>query len=303
MQKKISSISIAIVTKNRSQKLSRCLFSILNQSHHPDVVIVIDNDPKLSAKNLTEKSAFAPLSISYFPSSGTVPECRNLALAKSKTRYLGFVDDDCVLKENWLMYGLSSLVLRQQAFVVGHTLLLNPNNIFALAQHARDNYWKERSIYRGDYQEVFDTKNIILDVEKIRKYNLKFDRKCHFDVYDSADFDFGFQLKKAKLLGSYCSKMQLFHEETSTYQRFISRAYARGKITSYISDKWNLGDELINSKDNFFDLWLLRLIKHFYMDFQRYYDFIPASMVKKVLAIVSIKIIERHYALGYLHDR
>jgi glycosyltransferase involved in cell wall biosynthesis len=198
MQKKISSISIAIVTKNRSQKLSRCLFSILNQSHHPAEVIVIDNDPKLSVKNLIKSSAFAPLSISYFPSSGTVPECRNLALVKSKTKYLGFVDDDCVLKANWLMHGLSSLIMQQQAFIIGHTLLMNPRNIFALAQHARDSYWKARSICQDNYQDVFDTKNVIIDLEKIRRFDLKFDRKCHFGVYDSADFDFGFQLKKEK---------------------------------------------------------------------------------------------------------
>ena len=302
MQKKISNISIAIVTRNRAQKLSRCLFSILNQTHHPAEVIIIDNDPKLSAKKIIRSSVFSSLPISYISSSGTVPECRNLALAESKTRYLGFVDDDCVLKENWLVYGLGSLVLREQAFVVGHTLLLNPKNLFALAQHARDNYWKERSIRRGNYQEVFDTKNIILDLEKIKKFNLKFDRKCHFDVYDSADFDFRFQLKEARLLGSYCFKMQLFHEETSTYRRFINRAYARGKITSHISGKWNLGERLINSKDKFFGLWLLRLIKHFYTDFQRYYDFIPAPMMKKILVIIFIRIIERYYVLGYLHD-
>jgi len=303
MQKQISNISIAIVTKNRRQKLSRCLFSILNQTHHPIEVIIIDNDPKLSAKKIIRSSVFSLLSISYFSSSGTVPECRNLALSKSKTRYLGFVDDDCILKENWLVSGLNSIALQQQAFVVGHTLLLNPKNILALAQHARDSYWKKHNFYLGNNQGVFDTKNIILDLKKIRKFNLKFDQKCHFDVYDSADFDFGFQLKKAKLLGSYCFKMQLFHEETSTYQRFINRAYARGKIASHISDKWNLGDGLINSKDAFFGLWLLRLIKHFYMDFQRYYDFIPAPMVKKFLAIIFIKITERHYALGYLHDK
>ncbi len=107
-------ISIAIVTKNRPVKLRRCLESILKQSMLPDVVIIVDNDTKKSAK----KVAFSfrkNLNLVYMvePKPG-VAQARNRVLVTCKTFYLGFVDDDCVLDKKWVETGLNTMKARKK---------------------------------------------------------------------------------------------------------------------------------------------------------------------------------------------
>lgn len=287
--------AIVIITKNRECELEKCLISIKNQVITPEEIIVIDNDKNLSARSVISKRIFSELKINYQKNNGSVPKCRNFALKISSEKYLGFVDDDCVLDKNWLKNGLREMEKKDLAYVLGQTKLLNKNNIFAIAQHARDAYWKKYNA------KIFDTKNVLLDLRKIKERKLEFDEKCQSDVYDSADFDFDFQLNKCKLKGSICKKMILFHKETSDYKRFIKRAYHRGKLAKYLNKKWQLNNKLICKKDNVFIFWLLRAIKNSYKEYKRYEkEMGRQTLSKKFLATFFIKVFERYYTLGYM---
>jgi GT2 family glycosyltransferase len=303
MRKSNRQTSIAIVTRCRQKELIRCLLSINLQTILPQEIIIIDNDPQQSARKISNLARFKSLPLKYLSSSKNVPGCRNLALQECKTRYLGFVDDDCVLTSRWLENGFENITTFKKAYVLGSTFLYNKNNIFALAAHARDTFWKKYNYKYNQISEIFDTKNVILDLKIIKSKNLRFDEKCQFKTYDSADFDFGFQLKSKQLSGNFCHQMKLFHQETSSFGRFIDRAYARGYLAVYINDKWELNHRLINKRDASFILWLLRSLKHFVNDYWKYSFFMDNSFIKRVVATLLIKVFERKYVLGYMEKK
>lgn len=291
-------IALAIITKNRPKQLVRCLDSITKQSLLPSQVIVIDNDLQLSAKKICCNKKYLSLNISYLPRKGTVPHCRNLAIEKSKTAYLGFVDDDCVLYSQWLMNALETICKQKVDYVLGKTLLLNPSNIFALAQYAHDDYWKD---YSG---QIFDTKNVVLNLISIKKHGLKFDEKCQKEHYDSADFDFNFQVKKKKLRGAFSKKMLLSHQETDSFSRFIKRAHARGYLAKYLNDKWQLNNQLVDFGQKNLMIWLLKLVKNFPKDYQKYSQHMgKTATIKKIITTLLIRTFEHYYTLGYVAKR
>lgn len=291
-------ITIAIITKNRPKELRRCLDSLLRQSQKPQEVLIIDNDQNKTAKAIAVDKKYQQLSIAYQCISGSVPKCRNFATQKCKSKFLGFADDDCILDKNWVEQGIYKIRQDSCDFIVGQTLLFNPKNIFALAQHARDEYWKRQN------SPMFDTKNVILKLQTIKKYELKFDELCQKESYDSADFDFDFLVKKYSLKGYFCKKMIAHHQETSQFKRFSKRAYYRGFLAKYLDKKWQLNDQLIDLSTSNFIIWLLKLIKNFSLDYQRYSKQMNVSGVfNKVLGVLAIKIFEFYYVLGYVANK
>lgn len=289
-------ISIAIVTKNRKKELENCLNSISEQTLIPNVII-IDNDINLSAKVVVNKKKYQKINIDYHHSKGSVPKCRNLAIKIAKTRYLGFADDDCVLNKKWTENGLRTIKKYKKTYVLGKTLLFNPEDLFALAQFLRDDYWKDYN------SQIFDTKNVILDRFAINKHKLSFDEKCQKEAYDSADFDFDFLLKKTGLDGKFCKSMVLHHKETIDFKRFKRRAFYRGYLAKYLDKKWKLDDKLVNLKNKSFIFWILKTVKDFTSDLKKYNKNQKSSLCKKILATFVIKLFERYYVMGYVANR
>lgn len=293
-------IALAIITKNRPQELKRCLTSITKQSLLPDTILVIDNDPKCSAKVICQNhnKQFPQIRIKYKSEQGSVPHCRNIALTQIKSTYLGFIDDDCVLENDWLKQAIIAIKAKNADYVLGKTLLLNPLNIFALAQFAHDDYWKEFS------NQIFDTKNVLLNLLSIRRHALMFDEKCQKDQYDSADFDFNFQVKATKLVGVFAPKMRLKHQEVTSFIRFKKRAIARGFLANYLNKKWQLNDQLVDFGQKNRMIWLLKLIKNFKKDYQKFNRHMgDASVFKKISATLLIRVFDHYYTLGYVEAK
>lgn len=293
--------TIAIITKNRPHELLRCLYSIAQQTKQPNVVVVIDNDLKKSAQKTikkflsTNRNQFKSLIINYYQQIGTVPKCRNFTLQTCNNPYLGFIDDDCVLEKNWLEQALQTINQTNSAYVLGETRLLNENSTIALAQHTRDTYWRKQK-----KRVTFDTKNVLLRLKDIKKNQLRFDEQCQSLFYDSADFDFDFQLREKKISGYFCADMIVYHQETSLYQRFVQRAWHRGALARYLTTKWQPNEQFINPKDYTFSLWLLRTLKNFPKEYQRYaQEMTNQPIYKRVIATWLIRVFERYYALGY----
>ena len=255
-----SELTIAIITKNRPAKLDRCLESICQQNLLPKSVLMIDNDPRRTSYPVFKKySKKLPLHYFHEKKSG-VPYCRNKALSKTETRYLGFVDDDCVLDNKWTKSAIDAFQKNKDiTYVCGKTNLYNNKNIFAIAQYSHDSYWYVKKVrkYKQTVAANFDTKNVVLDMKAIRNNSLKFDPKCGIGNFDSADFDFGLQLNHLKLRGIYSDKLQLAHEETSTFKRYVMRAYYRGKIAGYINIKWKLDDKFVKFPEKNIFIWVL----------------------------------------------
>jgi glycosyltransferase involved in cell wall biosynthesis len=295
----LPSISVAIITKNRLTKLKNCLFSLKQQTLSPSAVIVIDNDDKKSAKKTTNQKNFKKLNIIYYHlPKKTVPACRNRALKLNNHQYLAFIDDDCIADQNWLKEASKTLQKKQGICVLGKTTLTNSQNIFALAQHARDNFWKNYNL------QVFDTKNVLINSLISKKYQLKFDENCQSKHYDSADFDFDFQLKTNGLKKYYNPKMLVSHYEVESLKKFKQRSFHRGKLGKYLNDKWQLNNQLVNLRDTGFIFFSINSLKNLISNYKKYKKYIESnSFLKKILAVFFIRIFEKYYLMGYVEKK
>jgi len=298
-----SQLTIAIVTKKRPSRLARCLESICRQSVFPTVVFIIDNDSKKSAYPIFKKFK-KKLNIKYFSEKRPgVPSARNTALKKAKTRFLGFVDDDCILDKRWVELATKELFSRKGlTYVVGNTQLYNNQNIVALAQHLRDTYWRLKSL-KKDNQTMeyhFDTKNVVLKRSIILSNKVSFDTKCSIGRYDSADFDMGLQLTRKSLKGIYLKKMQLFHEDNVSLKMYIKRAYYRGRLAGYISRKWKLGHKLVDLSARNLKWWIFDTLNNFSKEKIMYTKGRNLSGLEKILITILIRIHDRAYLQGYL---
>jgi len=232
----LKDLTIAIITYRRPQLLRRCLNSIKQQSYHPKKIIIIDSHVQKTS----------------------IPQSRNLALKKCQTKYLAFVDDDCILNKNWVFYAYQSISVNQKlAFVVGKTNLLNNQNPIAKTQFKAYQEWF------NNYHSL-DTKNVILNYQKIK--NLHFD--TNFKIFE--DIDFNQQLQSNNLIGTYNSRMQIYHPEVDNFFKALKKNYLRGQYKAKITSKWGNFDNFIPTLPiftNFIDFvlktaFVLGFLKH-----------------------------------------
>ncbi|MGH7885329.1 MAG: glycosyltransferase [Thermodesulfobacteriota bacterium] len=120
-------ISIVICTKNRSEKLSRCLDVINNlESQNLNVeLVIVDNNSSDNTQqiiiNFSQKSRFALKSvIEKNKGSGY---SRNKGILNSKGKIIVMVDDDCYLEKNYLQITSSQFKDSRVGFVAGRILL------------------------------------------------------------------------------------------------------------------------------------------------------------------------------------
>ena len=98
------SLSLCVLTRDRTETLIEMLESVLKQRRSPDEVLIVDN----SSSEMT-KEALKPfldkLPLKYvFSESHLVPHLRNVAINESSGEIICFTDDDCVLDPDWLLH-------------------------------------------------------------------------------------------------------------------------------------------------------------------------------------------------------
>lgn len=207
----LKNLTIAIITYRRPKELQRCLKSLKTQSYQPNKTIIVDS----------------------FSQKISIPESRNLALKKCQTKYLAFVDDDCILQKDWVKNAHHYISTHPKlTFVVGKTILLNDHNLIAKTQFIAYQKW-------FDLYHSLDTKNVIINLQKIKK--LHFDTS--FKIFEDVDFDQ--QLKSHKFIGAYNPKMIVKHPEVSNLIKAIKKNYYRGQFKAKITNKWGNFDNYV----------------------------------------------------------
>ncbi|MFC1654069.1 glycosyltransferase family 2 protein [Patescibacteria group bacterium] len=294
-------ITLAIVTKDRTKKLSRCLKSISNQEVSPDQLVIIDNDPNASAKKIVDRNKSLPQTKYYLCTDQGVPKARNMALKLCKTEILAFVDDDCVLDKNWIKQCFVGFKNKKTDFVVGKTKLYNNKNLIALATHVRHDYWFKYNLERNNRPHPFnlDTKNIAIKTHKINKIKIKFDSKISIGWYDSADTDFGFQLESNNMFGSYNKNMIVSHEEGEKALLYLKKAYYRGKLAAILTKKWEIKNEYISST-TLNPKTILHRIKNIPSEYQGYTKKQKIKKTAKIKTYLLIKAFDTFFKFGYL---
>lgn len=107
-------ISIIIPTINRHDKLSNLLIDLINQFNNKFEIIIIDQSKyKYSSKLLNEKF----IKYIYNPNIKNLSDAKNSGIIYSKGEYIGFLDDDIKLSENFIERLFTSID-KLNAFVI-----------------------------------------------------------------------------------------------------------------------------------------------------------------------------------------
>lgn len=309
---------LAIPTYRRPQKLDRCLESIVKQSVLPSQVVVVDNDKQKTAQKTTIKyRRKLPLRYLVEPKKGA-PRARNRALKICKISLLGYTDDDCILDKDWVRNATQAMEKRRAQFVVGRSMLLNSNNIYAKAQFRIYKYWFNGllNLKTGKTKpQALDTKNIVMDAQFLKKNHLVFDSR--FGIFQTSgfeDIDLGLQLKKKKGQGIYEGKMIVYHEEVDSFYQMLRKAYQRGILRHKLCQKWNMEDDYANYLDlriyrnpllySFrFTRKTYRLIKKMANVLQKKNRQLEHKRFEEIKLLLLTEIIEQAFSQGYLTQK
>lgn len=293
-------LTIAIVTKNRPELLSQCLESLVRQIKKPDVVLVVDNDRDKTAE-LVCNNFSNRLKIKYVVEKKMgIPLARNKALQVVETRYLGFIDDDCMLEPGWVKEGLKGIVKHRSAFVVGRTKLVNKDSLIARAQFFHYQRWFLTKLDRTSKKispQNLDTKNVIFDMKALKQPGLRFDQRYSLTTIGGGeDVDMGLQLSKLGYKGFYVERMMLKHREVESLQDLIRKSFWRGQSSYLLAEKWQLKDQIVDlSRVNWYK-WL----KNFWVkpyDNKRLSK--QASLEVKLIHVLT-KVYDRVWLEGYV---
>jgi len=310
---------ISIVTYKRPNKLLRCLNSILNQKTLPELILVIDNDNKKSAQKICGQfNKILPLKYLVEPIRGT-SVARNKAIENCSGDLIAFVDDDCILKKDWVEVAKKSMEKNKKAsYIVGKSLLWNRNNIIAEAQYEKYLDWMNSQIDKKTYKlksGVLDTKNVVIKINALKDNKVRFDLKYDvISVSGCEDVDLALQLNKLKLIGYFEPQMIVYHEEVNNFIGVIKKFYEKGKLQYLFYKKWGIFDKWVV----YFDVRIYRnLVKYFPRFIKKLYWMMEDIMnlflkkgklswktkFKKIQIILIINFLNQAFSQGYFSKK
>lgn len=290
-------ITVAIVTRNRPELLKKTLFSLSWQITKPAQLILIENNEIKTLDKIIEPFR-KKFDINYrLEKTIGVASARNLALKACKTPYLCFTDDDCILHRDWIK-NINSEIKKDNQFtyLIGCSLLANPSNIFAQMQGHKQSFWLKKKIDNENYltDGYFDTKNITLNLQKLKKNKLTFNLKLNKNSWgDISDQELGMRINKLRLTGKFVPKMIVFHQEADNLKNMIKKAYLRGRNTFILNQIRN------NNKDNY-SIWQVFNRNSLKNDWQ---IFSGKNILKTISLIFLSKIYDLTFLIGYLHEK
>jgi glycosyltransferase involved in cell wall biosynthesis len=128
--------SVVVPTRNRCDKIARCLQGLSLQSQSDFEVLVIDDgSTDATAAFLAEYSMPRPdVQLRTYrndPAQGANPS-RNLGVRESRGEYVAFLDDDCFPDPSWLERMLAAFESEEVAAVTGQVDNVAPRNIYEL---------------------------------------------------------------------------------------------------------------------------------------------------------------------------
>ncbi|MEL0647697.1 glycosyltransferase family A protein [Pseudoalteromonas agarivorans] len=169
-----------LTTGSRSTTFEQCLLSIIDQKIGSDIetnILIVENNLEYNESVKASLSKFSNNKniniIHVLETQKGIPYARNHALAYATSNnydYLAFIDDDAYAKENWIQ----SLYSKANGFdvIAGPQKAIFPINTskyFTLAS-----LYHERKVNDGCVIKWAATNNILINVNTLKKCNLKF---------------------------------------------------------------------------------------------------------------------------------
>jgi GT2 family glycosyltransferase len=285
-------ITVAIVTRNRKKDLHECLLSLFEQTHHPQKILIIDNNSSDKTQDvIREFSKILPIKTVTEKKVG-YPIVYNRALREAKTKWVAFIDDDCVADKHWF-HEIMKAIQKYYNYtaIAGASLNYYPQNIYACSFQFWYDYWRQRSIRKRnivDYR-CLDSRNIIYNRQLFIAHGIVFD-----DTFSAGaeDGDLGMQIQNNNLKAAYVSQLLIYHKEPKTMTAFFRKKRAYAKAGRYLTKKW--GYKLLPSKK----MTQFRMMRAIFLLVTKQLS--PLSKVKMFCLIVADYIFSRYHMYGLL---
>ncbi len=218
-------VSVCIITFNRSVLLDKCLNSIKNQIIKPFEVIVVDNYKKDSAKNIVD-SYKNDLNIKYFYEENVgVGYARNRCIVESLGDIISFIDDDAFATTNWIKNIIHfHNKYKEYAAIVGESISYSKNKYIELYSNILHKNFFKKNLLNNNKILVLDTKNSSIKKDYIDKYKINFDIRCK---RNGEDIDFGYKLIQKKEKIKYVKEIVVYHIERQNVFSFFRQRYFR----------------------------------------------------------------------------
>jgi len=126
--KKKLKVSIILPNYNSSKSIHATINSILQQTYKNwELIIIDDNSDKKTKKILSKFEKKQKIKIFYLKKNKGAGYCRNLAIKKSKSYYLAFIDSDDLWKKNKLSLQINFMHKNNYNFTYTHYETFNVN--------------------------------------------------------------------------------------------------------------------------------------------------------------------------------
>ena len=127
-KKKESKVSIILPNYNSSKTIKETIRSVLNQTYKNwELIIVDDNSNKKTKSILSKFKKFRKIKIFYLNKNKGAAYCRNLAIKKSKSYYIAYIDSDDLWKKNKLNLQINFMQKKNYFFTYTNYLTFKIN--------------------------------------------------------------------------------------------------------------------------------------------------------------------------------
>jgi len=225
-------IDVAIISQFRSKFLKKCLASLQEQSRLPDHVVLVLHSQDKSSKELIKRFKNISFLVKFYDQRGFAP-LRNIVLRASKSDFLYFVDDDCILSPGAVKKAEAFLLkYKQYAAVQGKTKNIDTSFYSQFAQWTND-LWLER-LWDEKKRALasLDTKNVCLRKKSVESFSF-------FECLGSEDVDFGLQITAHGGKIGYERKMLVYHcEQANDLVAYFLKRLRMAKGLAILKKKW-----------------------------------------------------------------
>lgn len=299
-------ISVAIVTRNRSEQLKRCLLSLTKQVADPHEVLVVDNSSTDNTKKivLTFKNK---LPIRYLTEQRIgMTFARNTALREAAGDIIAFIDDDCEADSSWVRNIHKAHHRYPKICAIQGWFESLPKNslISKIVQFNKEIGLRDNiiisTIKRKDILKsksnilLLDAKNMSLKKIIVKRLGIKFDQSSIEYGY-GVDYNLAKQLLALKQEIVFNPDIKVYHWERNNVIALCKQSFVAGRASMEVRLKWP--SEYFPKRKKFW--WINRLIT-----FLTYYMDDKKQEGRQLLFLFPFFIFERSlYFLGYLYER
>ncbi|MCH7730070.1 glycosyltransferase family 2 protein [Patescibacteria group bacterium] len=224
MKDKITGV---IVTRNRAKDLNECLQSLVNQTQLPDKVLIVNNNSEDDTSKVVKSFSDGLRIKEVIEEKIGYSHAYNRGLTESKTKWVVYIDDDCVAEKNWFEQ-VNKAVNKFKSknkitAILGKSENYYDKNIYACAFQYGNDLWREENLdSKGNLlsYEILDSRNIVYNTKLLYDNDIHFDTKL---VYGSEDSDLGLQIQAKGLKAVYNPKIIVCHKEPNTLKHFLLR--------------------------------------------------------------------------------